>query len=661
LTRRNTSPVDAASWLLAIIVLAVAIPANDKIGKNGVFFAAHGVSPLAWVVLLIVGLAVVWAVLAGLLTLIQRKASARAFDLTASILTALVALFFVGNALALAVFSGAPWAAIVVGAVVALAIVLAARQLRMGSVLLVFAGIAAAIPIVGSVLTGSQGEATTAFAFSAESSKPNVVWVISDELQYPLVFDQEGRARDEFPNLQALQQTSTTYTHAYTAANYTDTAVPAMLTGIADVSAQSPQRMQQVRSNIGIIPGFSSDYQIVTESPIYRYECDATECASVGAASESNPVVRYWNFAKDSAAIAGRTVLASPFSDIFPSLDGKWRDYWASGDEFGSESQGASVDKVLSGINAATESAPGTPFFAFWHTIRTHAPWNIDREGKTIFPFRVPIVDGAHMFGSQANQTYSTEDLKSVERRLYANTAVEFDRELGALVASLKAAGTFDDTMIIVTADHGAALTDRSDRRVGDDLVQRWSEVAHVPLVVKSAGQASPEIVAAPRSTGQIARTVTAATGAQVPDELPLAPDLSDDLPKGPVFGTIADGRATPYVYQGVAEVDPWTPENLTPPDPAHPFAIGIDLGLLGKPVPSGYTELVNPSVQLLNGDSDQQALVVTGASCPDTTAPALVTSGDVVTGSLLWQKDATRGWAIAPKAEDYGFWCPAP
>ena len=45
--RRNASPADAVSWLLAIVVLAVAIPANDKIGQNAVFFAAHGVSPIA--------------------------------------------------------------------------------------------------------------------------------------------------------------------------------------------------------------------------------------------------------------------------------------------------------------------------------------------------------------------------------------------------------------------------------------------------------------------------------------------------------------------------------------------------------------------------------------------------------------------------------------
>ncbi len=42
--RLNTSPANNASWLMAVVILAVAIPASDKIASNQVFFAAHGVS-----------------------------------------------------------------------------------------------------------------------------------------------------------------------------------------------------------------------------------------------------------------------------------------------------------------------------------------------------------------------------------------------------------------------------------------------------------------------------------------------------------------------------------------------------------------------------------------------------------------------------------------
>ncbi len=53
--RSNTSAANNASWLVAVGILAVVIPASEKVAANEVFFAAHGVSPMAWVVLLVAG------------------------------------------------------------------------------------------------------------------------------------------------------------------------------------------------------------------------------------------------------------------------------------------------------------------------------------------------------------------------------------------------------------------------------------------------------------------------------------------------------------------------------------------------------------------------------------------------------------------------------
>ena len=668
--RGNMSAANNASWLVAVGILAVVIPASEKVAANEVFFAAHGVSPMAWVVLLVMGVLLGWLVVFGVLSLLRSRLSARSYDIVASLLMLVVTWFFVGNVLARTLLAGVPLLAPVVGLVVAGAITLIARRLAMGTVLVVFAGVAAAIPLVASIWSGSQAADAEAFAFDERTDRPSVLWVVSDELQYPLAFDSDGNVRDELPNLKALQQESTTYTRGYSAANYTDYAVPSMLSGISDVAAEGAERMQDVRAGIGIVPGMSSEYSVVMESPIYSFDCESADCASVGSGSDVGMIERYVSFAKDTAAIAGRTALAPPFSGFFPSLDGKWRDFWSGGDEFGDDAEGDSVGAVIAGIAEVQAATPDAPFFAFWHTIRTHAPWNVDREGRQIFPSRVPIVPGAHMVGSEADQTYTTDELKRLERRLYANAAVDFDRQLGELVAALKASGSYEDTTIIVTADHGATMTERADRRVGDTLEQRWSEVAHVPLMVKSAGQAAPETVTEPRSTGQIAATVMAETGAQPPASLELSPDLSADLPSGPVFTTVAGGVLTPWEYDGTPAVDPWRPDDLTPPDPRYPFAIGIDESLLGAPVPAGWVEVPAAAVEALPGESDQQLVIVdraAGACGSDVTAGLVAVDGTVV-GSVLWEGPAgsddglTRGWAIVPEADPaaYAFFCPA-
>lgn len=353
---------------------------------------------------------------------------------------------------------------------------------------------------------------------------------------------------------------------------------------------------------------------------------------------------------------------------MFPELDGKWRDFWSGGDEFGDNAEGHTVGEAISGIDSARKSSPDAPFFALWHTIRTHAPWAVDREGKLIYPATLPVVEGAHMVGSDKDGLYSSSELISMERRLWANAAIDMDRQLGQLLDYLEQNDLMDSTMIIFTADHGATMTTQIDRRVGDTLEQRWSEVAHVPLMVKGPRQSTPEIVTAPRSTGQIAQTVLDAAGATPSSALTLAPSLASDLARPPVFSTVAGGVARPWVYAGAPERDPWTQEDLSPADPKHPFAIGIDASLIGRPAPSGYASIDAAEVNALPGDSALQLIVIDRPSVAcEGSVPGLVTGNGVVTGSILWEQgeaasgQTTRGWTIVPKSDDYAFLCTVP
>lgn len=664
-TRANTSPANNASWLVAIGILAVVIPASEKVAANQVFFAAHGVPVLAWVVMLVVGIAVAWAILLGVLTLLHRHLSARAYDIAVSALTLAVSWFLLGNILSRTVFAAAPYLGPVAGLVAAAAVTLLARRAAMGTILVAFAAVAAAVPLVTSVASADEPATPTTVAFAADENRPSILWIVADELQYPLAFTQDGTVRPEFPNLAALASGATTYTRAYSAANYTDYAVPAMLNGISDVAAVGIDGMQPIRAGVGIVPSLATEYSVVMESPIYSFDCDTEACATVGVTQDVGPLRRYWDFAKDTAAIAGRSTLAEPFASLFPSLDGKWRDFWAGGDEFGDNAEGDTVGRVVEAVDAVRGSAEAAPWFALWHSIRTHAPWVVDREGMQMYPSRVPVVEGAHMIGAEADQTYTTDELKRLERRLYAASAIDFDRQLGVILDHLRATGQYDDTMIVVTADHGATMTERADRRVGDTLTQRWSEVAHVPLVVKAPGQVEPDLVTDPRSTGQIAATVLRTAGVDPVGVVP-SPPLDSAPDRRPVFTTVARGSITPWVYDGIPEVDPWLPEDLTPPDPEHPFAVGVDPALLGGTVPQGWVEVPDARVQVLSGESTQKVLVVDrdAAACPSADAVGLVSSGGRVRGSVLWEGPAgssgsrTRGWAIVPRAEDYAFWC---
>ncbi len=674
-TRTNLSAPNNASWVLAVAILAVVIPASDKIASNLVFFAAHAVSPVAWAVVLVLGLAVFWGILAGILALLRRFLPARGYDVVASALMLVVAWFFIGNVLAVTVLSSTPWLGAVVGLAAAAALTLLARRFAMGSILVVFAGLAAAVPLVATLWNGTQAPAPAAYAFDASATRPNIVWVISDELSYPAAFAEDGTPRPGLPALSALAADSTVYSHVYTAANFTDYAIPAMLNGDVDLSTMSDTEVQAMRSSLGVIPGLASEYSVVMESPVFSYDCQDATCASVGVGEGKSTVQRYWDFVKDTAAIAGKTALAAPFSDSFPSVDGKWSNFWDGGEEFGNDPEGETVGNVVSGIDQVTAASPGTPFLAFWHTIRTHAPWVLDADGAQIYPARVPIVEGAHMIGEEADETYTSDELKKLERRLWHASVQDFDRQLGELVDHLKATGQYDNTMIVVTADHGAAMTDEADRRIGDDDEQRWSEIAHVPLVIKAPGQTTGSVDPQVRAAGQIAATVLAEAGATPGAETTFAPDLSQAVPGGPVFTNVKNGAMTGYHYpDGFVDQDPWQPDDYTQTDPQHPFAVGVDPALLGSPAPNGLVTLTDARVTTLPGESTQQVLIVDrpSASCSPDDRVGLVTDQGTVVGSVLWEGPTgsadggttTRGWAIVPRAssvDDYAFSCTAP
>ncbi len=660
--RRSTSAWDAASWVMAVVVLTLAIPASGKIAGNQLFFTAHGVTILGWIIALLLTLVVVWLVLVAILLAVRRWSSPLVFDIVASAVLFVVSAFGLGNMLALTAVSSSSVLAFLLGAVAAAVVTWLSRRVAMGRVLFAFAGVAAVLPLVAALMGGTDTQLPDA-TFAEGAATPDVVWVIADEMQYPLVFDDDGQVRPEFPNMAALQEQATTYTKAYTAANYTDFAIPAQFNGVTDLSELGQSGIDRMKSRKGLIPGLAAKYSIVMDSPLFKYVCESSDCATVSPDPNASLLDRYVLFMKDAAAIAGQTALTAPFNGAFPSLAGKWRDYWSAADSAAASVDSAPVSRVIASMDKAKVNQPNAPTFTFWHTLRTHAPWPLDRKGEAIYPATLPVVEGAHLVGSDAEGRFSTPDLMSIERRLYANSAVDFDRQLGLLIDHLEEAGTYDTTMIVVTADHGAAITATADRRRGDNEVQRWSEVAHVPLMIKYPGQQDEKVVSEPRSTGQIARTVMTAAGATPPSELPLSADLSSSPTGKIVFTDVSLEPMPSWEYSGVVEEDPWTADDLTPPDPSHPFAIGIDLELLGQPVPDGWTPLSDPSITPLKGDSDQVVLVVEPGSdrCESTSVAGLVTSDDVVTGSLLWQANGERAWAIVPRSAtgEYGLWCP--
>jgi phosphoglycerol transferase MdoB-like AlkP superfamily enzyme len=111
------------------------------------------------------------------------------------------------------------------------------------------------------------------------------------------------------------------------------------------------------------------------------------------------------------------------------------------------------------------DEAPNEPFFAICWTDQTHDPYPL-----------APSVTPIDFFPNQPPRQYA-KDLSA-----YLNVIRETDRQLGRLFDALRERGVADDTLVVVTGDHGEAFADPHDQRG-----HAWSvyeEEVHVPLVL---------------------------------------------------------------------------------------------------------------------------------------------------------------------------------
>jgi len=169
------------------------------------------------------------------------------------------------------------------------------------------------------------------------------------------------------------------------------------------------------------------------------------------------------------------------------------------------------------------DARPEKPFFLFLNFIDAHWPYNTDRvEG---------VVDGpvsddpeiAEQFRQQVLPGTNEPDpmLAQAVTEQYDMGIANADRGVGLLIAHLKESGRFENTLFVVTSDHGEFL---GEHRLSDHSKDVYEPVLWVPLAVKHAGQRYGRKNSATVSVGQIYATALEAVGLEVRDAMPALP-----------------------------------------------------------------------------------------------------------------------------------------
>jgi hypothetical protein len=316
-----------------------------------------------------------------------------------------------------------------------------------------------------------------------------VVFVMLDELPLTTLLDGEGRIdADLFPSFAALADSSTWYRNATTASPLTETAVPAALSGQLPTGERVVPFVSEYPNNLFTLLG-DGGYSLRVHESVTRL-CPESRCPKVRTSANIHHGLT--GMIRDSLSL--------------------WRDEVGVDRRDGLRFDGLAAydtkalrtaDRFVSRVRPSDG-----PRLDFLHVLLPHFPWHYLPTGQDYVAF--PAHRNGFVDGIWENQTAA--DAAKV-RHVLQTQAV--DRWLGELLGRLRDLGVADDTLLVVTADHGAAFAGGLPfRGVSDDT---WPEIAWIPLFVRYPGQTAGAVDDRPARSIDLLPTIADALEADLP------------------------------------------------------------------------------------------------------------------------------------------------
>lgn len=193
------------------------------------------------------------------------------------------------------------------------------------------------------------------------------------------------------------------------------------------------------------------------------------------------------------------------------------------------------------------ERAQGRRFFCFLNYMDAHWPYVPPGRFASMFPGFDPAFRTGQYDGMEKEILSLRRPISDRERRhlisQYDGGIAYMDSALGRLVEQLKQRGLFENTLLIVTSDHGEAFGERA--LIGHALSVHQDEV-HVPLLIKYPGETAPRVDEDFVSLTDLLPTVFAVLGYPVPRNV-QGHDLSKGA-RGPGGDVISESFVHPLI-----------------------------------------------------------------------------------------------------------------
>lgn len=179
---------------------------------------------------------------------------------------------------------------------------------------------------------------------------------------------------------------------------------------------------------------------------------------------------------------------------------------------------------TASGVKFLRGSAAGRPFFLWLHYVNPHAPYTPPPPYDTMFldaearsSPRLPIVAGFHG-GIPRQWAVPGQDRLGDYVARYDGEIATVDDEVGQVLEALRASGSWEKTVVVLTSDHGESLGEHGyyfDH--GEDV---FDASLRIPLIISLAGTRRGERTKVLASTLDVVPTILDAVKLSYPPDL---------------------------------------------------------------------------------------------------------------------------------------------
>ncbi len=527
---------ERAAQLFALVNLALAGPLLDLLARQPTFFVAHRLGQWDAVAISVMISFGIPLLLLGIERLVGSSFAGRLHIGLAALLAAAL-----GSRIALAQSFGrlAIPLAILFGA-----LAVGMLRHRAGRVfLIVLAPLAVAIPAMFWRSEGvtSLGSPPPLAAVPEITAPQTVVMIVFDELPLTTLLRPSGKINGErFPTFAYLASRATWYPNAITVAQFTNQAVPAILTGRYPRHTLQPTVADHPR-NLFTVLGSSM--------PVRAVEI-ATALCPTDLCPPQRGIERLLapTLLSDLGIVLGHLVLPHAIARSLPTIEQAWAGFANAGKKRGHLARELvqQVDDFLEliAIDAAVPMKRRPPSFYFLHLLLPHTPWRFLPSGARYPPLAPP---GQTTVGTWDDDPWLTRQA----RRRHVLQAAFADQLLDQILFRLRKTRTFHRSLIIVASDHGHAFLPGSPARKVTDATA--SEILPVPLFVKYPKQSTGEVDERMAETTDIVATVFDTLGVArnvwQTDGVSLREEPAPDRPKTTVFLRSTDTPGQPRTF----------------------------------------------------------------------------------------------------------------